>query len=266
MNTFKDEPHLSYSQLNTYLMCPLKYRFAYIEQLEQDFTPVSLPFGGAIHEVLAAYYRSLKAAGVAPSLDDLIGIFEVDWRLRLQDEEVRFDKGMNPKKMEELGITMLRCFHENYRPGEIIAVEAPFKLRKLDPSNGKMLPLPLVGVIDLVERDQAGRIVATDHKTAARRYTQDKVEQDLQLTIYSAALKRSKVVNGEPAVNVRFDVLLKTKSPQLCHYESVRTDNHRRRMFKTVMAVTDAINQRAFYPNPGWQCGSCQYKSACDRW
>jgi putative RecB family exonuclease len=266
MNTFKNEPHLSYSQLNTYIMCPLKYQFAYIDKITQDFVPAALPFGGSIHEVLAAYYRSLKDAGIAPALDDLIAIFETDWRLRLESEEVVFDNGMTPRKMEDTGIAILRCFYDTCTPGEIIAVEAPFRLRKLDPANGTPLPLPLVGVIDLVERDASGRIVAVDHKTAARKYTLDKVEQDLQLTIYSAALKRSRIVNGAPEVHVRLDVLLKTKTPDLCLYESVRTDEHRRKMFKTVQAIANAIEQKLFYPNPGWQCPSCQYKTSCDKW
>ncbi|MCD4653025.1 PD-(D/E)XK nuclease family protein [bacterium] len=69
MTKFKDEPHLSYSQINTYIMCPLKYRFSYVEKIERDFTPAALPFGGAMHEVLAAYYISVKNAGIAPGSD-----------------------------------------------------------------------------------------------------------------------------------------------------------------------------------------------------
>ncbi len=31
MNVSMEKPHLSYSQINTYLTCPLKYKFHYID-------------------------------------------------------------------------------------------------------------------------------------------------------------------------------------------------------------------------------------------
>ena len=160
---------------------------------------------------------------------------------------------------------MLQQFCKDIQPGEVIAVEAPFRLRKLDPENEKMLKIPVVGILDLVEQDQGGRIVVVDHKTVARKYQYSKVEQDLQMSIYSAALKRSRIVNGAPKVHCRFDVLLKTKQPELVQYYTVRNDDHRRRMFKVVNEIILAIDCGIFYPNIGWQCSS-QFKSACDRW
>ena len=266
MNKYKNEPHISYSQLSTYMICPLKYRFNYIEQLEPDFTPAALPFGGAIHESIAYFYRGLLETGNRPSLDDLLDIFKTDWNLRLASEDVMFDKGQTAHNLETLGLAMLQCFYENIQPGEIIAVEAEFCLRKLDPSNGKMLPIPIIGAIDLVERDREGKIICADLKTAARRYQESKIAQDLQLTVYSSALKRSKIVNGASEVHCRFDVLLKTKKPELVQYSTIRNDNDRRRMFKVVNEILTAIEAGVFFPNPGWQCDGCQHKTACDRW
>lgn len=45
MKTVKDHDHLSYSQINVYLTCPLRYRFQYVEQIPPAFTAVSLAFG-----------------------------------------------------------------------------------------------------------------------------------------------------------------------------------------------------------------------------
>ena len=38
MNPAQLPDHISYSQLSTYLQCPLKYRFHYIDRLEPEFT------------------------------------------------------------------------------------------------------------------------------------------------------------------------------------------------------------------------------------
>ena len=41
--------HLSYSQINTYLTCPLRYRLQYVEQIPAAFVPAALAFGSGIH-------------------------------------------------------------------------------------------------------------------------------------------------------------------------------------------------------------------------
>ena len=57
MRTAQDHDHLSYSQVNTYLSCPLQYRFKYIDEIPPAFTSVALAFGSAIHEAVAAFYQ-----------------------------------------------------------------------------------------------------------------------------------------------------------------------------------------------------------------
>src|SRR5579862_9105645 len=48
-------PHLSVSQLKTFLQCPKKYTLQYIERAEPAFRPIALAFGTAWHETLGAH-------------------------------------------------------------------------------------------------------------------------------------------------------------------------------------------------------------------
>ena len=48
MKTAQDHDHMCYSQINTYLMCSLKYKSQYVDQIPPVFTPASLAFGAAI--------------------------------------------------------------------------------------------------------------------------------------------------------------------------------------------------------------------------
>ena len=50
MNTGQLPDHVSYSQLNTFLMCPLRYRFQYVEEIPPAFKSAALAFGSAIHD------------------------------------------------------------------------------------------------------------------------------------------------------------------------------------------------------------------------
>ncbi len=268
MNNNRKQPHVSYSQISTYMLCPLKYRFSYIEELTPEFTPAALPFGGAIHESLAYFYRTLQNAGKKrPSIDDMKEIFRNDWMLRLKCEDVKFDKkDDSAESLMELGIKMLETFYENVTPGEVMCVEQEFCIRKTDPENGKLLPLPLVGFIDLIEKDKNGKIVVVDHKTAARKYPASKADNDLQLSIYSCVLSRSSLVNGDKLFNARFDVITKGKNPEFVTYPTKRTHDDQRKALKIVREVICAIDAGIFYPNVGWMCGSCQYQTACKSW
>lgn len=266
MNSAKNEQHISYSQISTYMMCPLRYRFQYIEELKPEVTPAALPFGRAIHESLAYFYRSLQNSGERPSLDQMTEVFRNDWRLSLECEEVKFDRGESNESCGALGISMLSAFYENVTPGEVLCVEQPFCIRKIDPENGRLLALPLVGYIDLIERDAAGNIVVVDHKTAKRKYQSSKVKQDLQLSIYACALSRSELCNGDENFHARFDVITKGKTPEFLTYPTQRTSDDLRKVLKIVREVTFSISEGVFFPNYGWQCSSCQHQTACSNW
>ena len=54
--------HLSHSQISTYLTCPLRYKFHYVDTIPPEFTAAALVFGQAIHEaVLHSIRRTWKA-------------------------------------------------------------------------------------------------------------------------------------------------------------------------------------------------------------
>ena len=53
--------YLSYTQLSTYLECPLRYRLRYVDGIEDsEGTPAALVFGRAIHQALAGYYTDAQ--------------------------------------------------------------------------------------------------------------------------------------------------------------------------------------------------------------
>jgi len=51
-------PHLSYSQINRYLICPEQYRLYYMEKLRPRIESAGLVFGALVHVALADLFRS----------------------------------------------------------------------------------------------------------------------------------------------------------------------------------------------------------------
>ena len=162
---------------------------------------------------------------------------------------------------------MLKAFYEgvNLSGFEILDIERPLSAR-LYTDAGQPTDLKLIGVLDLVLKDEAGRIIAVDNKTAAKPYAQATVDEDNQLTCYAYLLASNRYVFPTADVHCRLDVLRKLKTPKLEHYHTVRTADQRRRFAKLATAVLAGIEARTFMPQPSWMCSDCAYADACKAW
>jgi len=263
---FENQLHFSFSQLNTYLICPAKYGHSYVWGTPWETKPVALPFGKAIHKAAEVYYRSLKDTGEIIPVDQIIATFETFFNndIKNTDVDLTLKEGETVGALREQGIELLKLFHKEIRPQKIAGVEVPFSVSLPDILNGGgELPIKLVGYYDLVERDDQGTYLIAELKTSAQRYSSLRLEYDLQATTYSYALTKMKVATSENSCLVRYDVLLKTKKPAFEHYFVTRTQADHERLINLINHVLRAIELRVFYRNTGWQCGDCQFKRAC---
>jgi hypothetical protein len=104
-----------------------------------------------------------------------------------------------------------------------------------------------------------------DLKTSARKYTDPHVEASLQLSIYSYATSINGLADQED-LRLRFDVLTKTKQPELPQYWTQRDRAANVRLFHLAAEILCAIEAGVFVPNTGWQCRDCQSQSRCWAW
>ena len=270
LQEMKNELHVSHSQIFTYLNCSLKYRFMYVEARPQERVGIALPFGTAIHASLERYYRTLKARGVREPLGVILNYFEHRINLELDQMTIPvvFKKDAPDRyAVIDMGDAMLETFYDeiDLTGFEILEVERPLSAR-LYTDEGQPTDLKLIGVLDLVLKDEAGRIIAVDNKTAAKPYAQATVDDDNQLTCYAYLLAANRYVVPTAEVHCRLDVLRKLKTPKLEHYHTVRTADQRRRFAKLSSSVLAAIEQKVFFPQPSWMCGDCAYQDACKAW
>lgn len=253
----QDKPHLSYSQLNTYLSCPLKYKFHYIDRIEPPFVAAALAFGSSIHEAVGAFHQSCLE-GDPLNASQLADVYRQAWMSHADERSIRFSNGDDAESLTSKAKLMLEVFHGAFDPTvQIVGIEEPFEV-----DLGKRIP-PLVGWIDCIESSPDGIVSIVDLKTAARRYSDQTVQSNLQLTCYSLGAQ-ALGFNGE--TRFRLDVLLKTRNPELVRYETARTDEDRRRFLKLVKSVWRAVKHGDFYPQQGWMCSQCGYAGPCRDW
>ncbi|MDO8478141.1 MAG: PD-(D/E)XK nuclease family protein [Candidatus Rokubacteria bacterium] len=179
---------------------------------------------------------------------------------------IRFGEKDTKEGLLDLACRMLEVFHAKQEPGtEVVGVEQPFDVPLIDQETGEVLDRALAGTLDLVERDAEGRLVVVDLQTSARKYTDLQVEASLQLSVYSYATAMNGLA-GQEDLRLRFDVLTKTKQPELCRYWTQRDRAANPRLFRLVAEVLHAIEAGVFHPNPGWQCKDCPFQSRCWAW
>ncbi|MGO9566594.1 MAG: RecB family exonuclease [Desulfomonilaceae bacterium] len=253
----QEKPHLSYSQINCYMTCPLKYRYNYIDKIEPPFVSSALVFGSCIHEAVGSFYQScLEGDSLSPS--QVHDVYRQAWESHSKEQTVRFFNGDAVETLTTKAKRMLEVFHEAFDPSaQIIGIEEPFEV-----DLGKRMP-PLVGWIDAVEMAPDGTVSVIDLKTASKRYSDNTVHSNLQLTCYSLG---AKVLGFNGETRFRLDVLLKTQNPELIRYQTTRNDADRERFVKLVKSVWQGIKKEVFFPKTDWQCGQCPFLDNCKSW
>jgi putative RecB family exonuclease len=231
---------------------------------------VSLPFGSAIHNSIARYYRSLKENGTIEPVSVLQELFEEKVRMELERVEVPIiykKDAPNRESLIDMGKSLLMTFHKGVDLDGMKIVDVEFPLTaNLYTEEGKPTEFKLIGVVDLLLCDKDGEMIAVENKTAAKPKSQSTVDDDLQFTSYSYLLAANKYVFPTAPVHCRMDVLRKLKTPKLEHYTTVRTSQDRKRFAKIANAVLAGIENRVFIPTKSYFCSDCQVIKACEEW
>ena len=247
--------HLSYSSINTWLLCPRSWKFRYIDKVEAPKSP-ALVFGSAFH---AALEEHIAQDASQPPLSKR---WNECWQRQLgKDQDIAWDKP--EESYRELGEMMLSdpnvvAVVETFKPfmgGESPTIEVPVELRVPD------VPVPVIGYIDIIEADG----VPCDFKTSARSWSQKKADGEMQATFYLASLNQS----GYDVKDLlfRYYVFIKNlKKPKVQIWETYRIADDLFWLFGLIRDVYDAIDWGVFPPNPGtWKCSPkwCEYWDVC---
>jgi len=260
---YRQELHVSKSQLRTFLMCPQKYCYQYVMGKEWERKSVALVLGSAIHNAVADYYLSLANGGSPLSVGEIQDSFIHTWTLDSKGDTPLDYNGKSEDDLLDLGKRMLEVFTEEIKPRNIEAIELPFSVPICDPGTGEVLPVKLVGAFDLIESDEDGNRSIIELKTAARKWSDGQVETELDPIVYSYAFQEMGYSTNGSETLVRFDVLVKTKKPTLETYFTTKGEKDHRKMLSLFTKVLRAIESGNFYPIHGWQCNGCPFERRC---
>ncbi len=248
----------SFSRLSCWLNCPRKYQYEYIEEVPAEATPASLLLGSAIHEAVEGFMDSLKQAAPLTG-EEVSGIFHraVNDSVALAEEQstpVEYSSGGVAELLAKGDAMLAEFLAKVDRSVKVVGTEVAFEF-ELEPGRR------FRGFIDLVLRQADGRLMVVDLKTSSTTYGQDRIEFDLQPTLYIAAAEW--VFDAQGRVDFEYWLLTKTKSPQFKIIPVHRVAHDRVELVETARDIEAAIAAGIFPRQRGYGCFSCQFRKRC---
>ncbi len=228
---------LSASDIETYRVCPLKYKFARVYRIPQEPT-ARQRFGIAIHQVLERFH-----AGGDRSLEHLRALLREGWRpagLADSNEELQlWDKAQ--------GALERYWRSDRDRAGEPVWFERSFAF--------KLGPHLLRGRVDRVDRLPDGGYELVDYKTGKPK-TAAELREDVQLSLYQMGAREAWQL--ETSAQSYFYVLDDERVPV------EHSERELERVRATIAAIAAGILAQDFEPTPSYPiCSVCDYRIIC---
>jgi len=230
---------LSASDIDTYRICPLKYKFARVFRIPQEPT-IHQRFGIVLHQVLERFHAQKKPDRTLASLMDL---FEASWR------RSGFGDSDDERQFRERAVAALEGYWRSDQESDSEAVwfERSFRF--------KIGPHLLRGRVDRVDRHPDGTFELIDYKTG-RAKTEQELREDVQLSVYQMGARESWGI--ETSAQSYFYVLTGERVPVEHSEEELE------RVRSTVSEIAGGILKQRFEPTPSPDvCRFCDYRIIC---
>ena len=259
---------LSYSSVRTYLECPLRWKFLYIDELKEAPRGY-FSFGRTLHSVLEELVRPLvvptarrtetgglqktldewptrgppKPAGHLLTADELLELYAQSWvgeGYNSPDEETRY---------RALGSEILLAYRDD------LVRSPPYPVAVEEHLEAKWEGIPVHGYIDRIDRTPGGSLEVLDYKTS-RELSADDVRDSDQLSLYQVLVERN---YAEPVDRLTL-YHLRSRTPHSAPRRDAETLNDVHQRFGRAY---DGIHSASYEPTPGRHCSRCEFKSLC---
>ncbi len=241
---------LSYSALDTYRSCPLKYKFQEIDRIKTPKSKEAV-FGTTIHATLKFIH---KPGILFPNLEQAMEFFSNAWNPAV------FDSEAEERSAFSQGIKIIQDYYQKNNPADanVIDLESHFQIAIGEKENLHIVS----GIIDRIDKTTEGYEII-DYKTTRKMPAQEKVDNDIQLSIYlKAFLSRypKEVVNLNKITVSLYYLKHGVK------LSSQRTLEQLQKSEELFLDIIRLIETAKFNPNLSPLCDWCGYQNFCPMW
>lgn len=242
---------LSYSSLDTYQTCSLKYKFREIDKIPEEKSKEAV-FGTLIHSAMKFIH---EPSLLPPTVEQAIDFFGRNWKGDL------FENELEERAAFVQGVEMIQRYYETNRVAETnpVALESRFSIEIGTEETGKHV---IAGIIDRIDRTKDGYEII-DYKTTKKMPSQDKVDNDLQLSIYLRAFLERYPKEWERLDKITVSLYFLKHGVKL---SSTRTREQLLALDETFLSVIRAIENKEFSPTLSPLCDWCSFQKICPLW
>lgn len=239
--------YVSYSQLQTFEICPLHYKLRYLLKIPTSQSAAQ-SFGTSIHGVLRDYYqRYIRGERMVPeSVDELL---KLNW----------INEGYTSKSHQTQAFTKAANVIKDYLKKNFttdstpIALELPFQFFTKN--------LRVGGRIDRIDKLQDGTIEIIDYKTGSNMPTEKELRKNFQLSLYalSAVEMRDPLFHRE-APQIALSLVYLEEGKKLT---TARNGEELELAKEEIITRVEQIANSEFLCSGSVLCTKCEYKMLC---
>jgi putative RecB family exonuclease len=258
-------PTLSYSSVRTYLECPLRWKYLYLERLPEAPRGY-FSFGRTVHSVLEELLRpylrptARRTEGLTQRTLEHFGDYRAEPPEPIRPEELLelyerrwipdgYESPEEERRYRELGRTLLLRYHQEVvrQPPTPVAIEAHLE--------AKWEGVPIHGYVDRIDLTPAGGLEVVDYKTSRGLTVQDALTSD-QLALYQVLVEHNfpNPVEGLALIDLRGGIHLASPPRPTQALAALRV---------SVGEVSDGIRDEEYAPTPGRACARCEFRDRC---
>jgi putative RecB family exonuclease len=247
----------SHSKISTYEQCPFKYKLRYIDKIIPEIEKtIEAHLGSVVHSTLEWIYNTVLQDNKILTLEEIITYYSVIWQDEFSDEILIVKKELNEKDYFQKGIEFLINYYKKYSPFKDGTIECEKRINLELDENTK-----IQGFIDrLVHNIETGEYEIHDYKTGNFLPSQDKIEKDRQLALYSIAIKETYGKDKEVCLIWHY----------LAHNQKIcsrRTNEQLEELkLETLKTIKEIESAKEFPTCKSQLCPWCEYKSICPEW
>lgn len=251
----KEMRPLSYNQVNTYVTCPSKYRFSYLDTAVEDTTDETTERGSQLvfYNVLTRTLKDAYRSGTLSPLPQIISIFErylVPSDFRDPSEEIKY---------REEGKKILETYYQQNHDekGKVAQVVSWKDKDKKFPALDQKVTVT-AGDVKLSERINRLMVLPDgSYESVIYRMSQP-WGTDLRPALFLAAAKKLFPFRRHKIIYY----YLKKNKKVVCDITKEMTE----KLTQMCKNVATGIVKGSFSPDKGFWCVICNFRSSCSMW
>jgi hypothetical protein len=251
---------ISYSALDTYQNCPLKYKYQVIDRIKTPKSKEAV-FGSTMHETM----KFIHTPGIlSPTMEQAMEHFSNSWNPAV------FESELEERSAFSQGVKIIQDYFKQNNPADfnIVNLESRFDIEigRVNPDQSEHAVNAqthiVSGIIDRIDRIDGGFEII-DYKTTRKMPSQEKVDNDLQLSVYLKAFLSRYPKEIENLQNLKVSLYFLKHGVKL---SATRTMEQLKESEQVFLDTIKLIESSEFTPNVTPLCDWCGYQSICPMW